>query len=337
MRINNFSFAIAKVALTVFLLCALASAEKGVSLGEADFYPHKATTEKFNETWSYQFVFDNGTRAYVTIATLYVPASGQKIGTDISFWNFNGKSYSVGRQYPPERLKTEKDKKKINIKDEYFLEGLPGKGHRVYFTAHKNGDFMLDVTFESAVAGAKATNPTTNVGKNSITQFLHIPFGRVAGRIAYGTDTLNVKGYALMEHSYQTEQAIDLARRVITFAKNSSAESFAGKIGIDNSGNLFGYALKAGEILHPVKILDDSTEYDGKKFPKGMLEITWSDGSKTNIEASKTLQKFSLLNNFDGWLAKKAAKFMMGGEPFFYRGRTKDESGKSIDWSISGL
>ena len=59
-----------------------------------DFMPHQNSAKEFNETWSYQFVFDNGTRAFVNYSTLYVPASGKKIGCDMSFWNFKGKSYA---------------------------------------------------------------------------------------------------------------------------------------------------------------------------------------------------------------------------------------------------
>lgn len=323
---------------TLALFCvAPLWAENATSTTETDFFPHTPTTEKFNETWSYQFVFDNGTKAYVNYATLHVPTSGRKIGVDISFWNFKGKSYSVGRQYPPERMVTDKAGKKIDIKGEYALEKLPGNGHRVYFTAHKNGDFHLDLTFESAATGGKLASNTVKIGNDTFTEILHIPYGRVSGKIAYGNDTLEVKGYGLMEHSYQTAQAIDIARRVITFARNSSAEPFAGKVGIDKNGKPFGYAIKQKQILTPVKFTVDGADYNGEKFPKGKLEIEWNDSSKTAIDASKTQQKFSLLENFDGWLAKKAAKIMMGGEPFFYRGRTKDETGKNIDWSISGL
>ena len=95
-----------------------------------DFMPHHSNAKEFNETWSYQFVFDNGTRAFVNYSTLYIPGSGKKIGCDMSFWNFKGKSYAVGRQYPPERLKAIKEKTTIDIKGEYAMENKPGKGHR---------------------------------------------------------------------------------------------------------------------------------------------------------------------------------------------------------------
>ena len=37
-----------------------------------DFMPHSNSAKDFNETWSYQFVFDNGTRAFINYSTLYI-------------------------------------------------------------------------------------------------------------------------------------------------------------------------------------------------------------------------------------------------------------------------
>ena len=44
-----------------------------------------------------------------------------------------------------------------------------------------------------------------------------------------------------------------------------------------------------------------------------------------------------MLENFDGWFAKKAAKIMLGGEIFFWRGRSQNASGLVFDWSITGI
>ena len=120
---------------------------------KSDFFAKSIKSEKITEAWTYQFVFDNGTRAYINFATIIIPTSGKKIGCDISFYGFKGKNPNIGRQYPLERIWEFKDQNKISIKDEYVLEGLPGKGHRVFFSANKEdfGKFLLDVTFSSAI------------------------------------------------------------------------------------------------------------------------------------------------------------------------------------------
>ena len=117
--------------LALFASAADVAAPQGAvrNLTVNDFMPHPNVGKDFNETWSYQFVFDNGTRAFVNYALLQVPASGQKVTCDITFWNFKGKTYTVGRQYPPERLKADKNSGTIDIKGEYKMEKKPGKGH----------------------------------------------------------------------------------------------------------------------------------------------------------------------------------------------------------------
>jgi hypothetical protein len=54
------------------------------------------------------------------------------------------------------------------------------------------------------------------------------------------------------------------------------------------------------------------------------------------FDTSRPQQKFSLLDNFDGWIAKQATKLIMGGNSFL-RGRSKDHNGHFIDWSFTGL
>ena len=308
-----------------------------------DFMPHQNSAKEFNETWSYQFVFDNGTRAFVNYSTLYIPASGKKIGCDMSLWNFKGKTHTVGRQYPPERLKADKASATIDIKGEYKMEHKPGTGHRVYFTADKGGKFLLDVTFESAETGKVTGNGIWKIGKESFGQYVHIPYGRVSGKIAYNEDTIAVKGYAYMDQTWQTVQATELAVRSINFSTNARSPLFAGRISLTEKGETFGYALHKDEsgmtVATAKAIKDGDNNYNGKKFAKSDLSFEWNNESipafKFNV--AKTLEKASLLDKVDGWIAKKAFKIAAGGEVLFYRGRSEGSHGKKIDWCITGV
>ena len=88
----------------------------------------------------------------------------------------------------------------------------------------------------------------------------------------------------------------------------------------------------------PKSILENGKPYKGSKFPKTALQITWQNAADTlTLDMSKPRQKFSMLENFDGWLAKKATKVMLGGEIFFWRGRSKAADGYIYDWSITGF
>lgn len=330
--------------LSAFLFAAEVVPPEGNvrNLSENDFYRHPPVGKHFNETWTYQFIFDNGTRAYVNYAYLFIPGSGHKIGCDMSFWNFKGKSYSVGRQYPPERLKEERAQKRLNIKDEYLMEGIPGKGHRVYFTASKGGDFFLDISFESAIQGKVTGDGIWKVEGYSYAQYIHIPYGRVKGKIAYNGDTITVSGYGYFEQTWQSAEATDIAVRAFSISTSKAAPNYAGRIGISNKGNVFGYVLYTengkSTVLTPQKLSENGKPYSGKNFPNALFHIQWNESdSFLEFDTSKPLQRFSLLDNFDGWVTKKATKLMMGGEIFFYRGRSKGNHEETIDWNFTGF
>ncbi len=340
--------ATAIVAVVAFITSAQAVevvAPKGGerNLTVADFMPHPNSAKEFNETWSYQFVFDNGTRAFANYSTLYVPASGKKIGCDLTLWNFKGKTHTVGRQYPPERLEADKAKSLIEIKKgEYKMEGKPGKGHHVLFTADKGGKFFLDLTFDSAEQGKVIGDGVWKVGSEKFAQYVHIPYGRVSGRIGYEDDTIQVKGYAYMDQTWQTVQAIDIAVRSINFSTNARDPMYAGRISITEDGKTFGYAMYKGpegtKMAVPSQIKDGDEIYKGKKFAKTALTLEWQNGIPAlKFNVNKTFQKASLLDKVDGWLAKKAMKIAAGGEVLFYRGRSDGSNGKKIDWTITGV
>jgi hypothetical protein len=260
----------------------------------------------------------------------------------LSFWNFKGKTYSVGRQYPPERLVASKEKATIDIKGEYMLQNKPGKGHRVLYSADKGGKFLLDVTFESAVQGMVPGNGTWTFGKEKFAQYIHIPYGRVTGKIAYNEDTLVVKGYAYMDQTWQTAQATELASRTINFSTSDKSPMHAGRITLTTDGQLMGYALYNGpqgmKVAIPTKVKEGGADYNGKKFPKTTLSFEWKNGVPAMVfPVNKVLQKASLLDKIDGWFAKKAMKIAAGGEVLFYRGRSKNGLGKNIDWAITGV
>lgn len=309
----------------------------------SDFMPHENTSKEFNETWSYQFVFDNGTRAFVNYATLYIPGTGKKIGCDLSFWNFKGKTYTVGRQYPPERLVADKAKATLDIKGEYKMENMPGKGHHVLYSADKNGKFLLDVVFESAEQGKVPGNGVWTIGKEKFAQFVHIPYGRVSGRIAYNEDTLEVKGYAYMDQTWQTTQATDMAVRSINFSTSARSSLYAGRLTITPEGKYVGYAIynaaQGAKVATPRTITDGDREYNGKGFSKGDMTIAWNedDVPALKFNTAKPFQKASILDKVDGWFAKKAFKIATGGEVLFYRGRSDGSNGKKIDWCVTGV
>ena len=144
-----------------------------------------------------------------------------------------------------------------------------------------------------------------------------------------------------MDHNWQTASSIDLVNRSLSFSMPWSKSIVAGRLSVSKKGTPLGYALyiKEGnaEIAMPNKIFINGEPYSGKTFPTGEVKVEWTPLMPDfKLDVSKVQQKFSLLNNFDGWFAKKAAKLMMGGEVLFYRGRSLKD-GKTVDWNITGL
>ncbi len=196
------------------------------------------------------------------------------------------------------------------------------------------------MTFDSAEPGKTLGNGVWNVGSAKMGQYVHIPYGRVSGKIAYNEDTLQVKGYAYMDQIWQTAQATDMATRSINISTNARNPLFAGRISMTSDGKTLGYAIYNGpegnRVVTPKSIKDGDVNYTGKGFPKGNLTIEWNDDTPTlQFAANKTYQKASILDKIDGWFAKKAFK-ATAGEVFFYRGRSDGSHGKKIDWCITG-
>ncbi|MCL2100437.1 MAG: hypothetical protein FWH22_01840 [Fibromonadales bacterium] len=333
----------------MFLLCLASLGIASVSnpAGEArrtnaeDFFRHPQRGNKYIEMWSYVFVLDNGSKVYVNYTWMNVPTKGFQIGSDFSVWNFKGKSYSVGRQYVTSKFIEDKSKNTININNgDYLMEKLPGTGHRVLFSANKNGERFLDLTFTSATSGMIPGNGEFGVNGEKFGLAVHIPYGRVKGRIGVGKDTIEVQGYGYMDHIWGTvEKPTDIAERMITLSMPSSKTFVAGRIGVTKSGVPFGYAIhhneNASKIVFAESVLEDGKKYNPRKFPRN-LAFEWSNADVPSLKFEARQQEtFSILANFDGFMERNAIKLALG-ELLYRRGRSQTELGR-LDWVIAGF
>jgi hypothetical protein len=306
----------------------------------ADFFRHPQKSDKYNEMWSYVFVLDNGSKVYVNYTWMYVPTQGFKIGTDFSVWNFKGKSHSVGRQYSTDKFTEDKSTNTISInKGDYLMEKAPGIGHRVLFSANKNGEKFLDLTFTSTVGGQVQGNGVFDVNGEKFGLFVHIPYGRVKGRLGIGKDTIEIQGYGYMDHAWQTEKPTEMSSRMVTLCMPSSKTFIAGRIGIAKDGTPFGYAIynsgNVYKIVYANEVFEDEKQYNPKKFPKN-LKFTWNDATVSPIQfEAKQQETFSILANFDGFMERNVVKLALG-ELLYKRGRSTTELGK-LDWTIAGF
>jgi hypothetical protein len=308
------------------------------SANAGDFFRHPSGSKNYSESWDYVFVLDNGAKVYITYTWLN---SSNEVGTQFSIWNFKNKSTNVGRIYPKERYSENKSTNTISIKDEYKMENLPGKDHRVLFTADKNGKFFLDLKFTSAQAAKVPGDGVFNVDGQKYGLYVHIPYGRVEGRIGINNDTIAVKGYGYMDHSWTSTEATNIVARSFIFTTTSmekNASKIAGRVNVSPKGGIFGYATSiieggATELVLPVQILENGSNYNPKKFPSN-VEIKWN---KTEIPSFSFIaayqEKFPLLANLG---LPKIVISAKGGEIYHLRGRSKTDSWGRVDWALSG-
>jgi len=329
--------------LPILFLVSLAFADnepigEAESTNAADFFRHPNGSKNYSESWDYIFVLDNGAKAYVTYTWLN---SSNEVGTQFSIWNFKNKSTNVGRIYPKERYSENRTTNTISIKDEYKMENLPGKEHRVLFTADKNGKFFLDLKFTSVQAAKIPGDGVFNVDGQKYGLYVHIPYGRVEGRIGINGDTVAVKGYGYMDHSWTSTEATNIVARSFIFTTTTlekNANKIAGRVNVSPKGTVFGYATSvieggAAELVVPIQLLENGSNYNPKKFPN-YVEIKWHKAEIPSLLFITAYQeKFPLLANLG---LPKIAISAKGGEIYHLRGRSKTDSWGRVDWALSG-
>lgn len=283
----------------------------------SDFFHHPMKGDP-SEFWRYQFVLDNGTEAFLTFSLLQVPTMGEKAAVELSFRNFKGKNVQVGRQFEREDWKEIQQPLMIKLRSDYRMEGLPGPGHRAYFATTKNEGFFLDLTFDSALPSAYETPAEGSPFHLAI----HIPRGSVRGRIAVGKDTLQVKGKAVLMHSWHNKKVTQFASKTINLFAPSDG-GFTGAFAIGSDGKIHGFGLQIKGVETQLAKLS-SWNQNGK-----VLTLNWLDPQQNplSIDLSKAQQKYSSLATVDSWMEKQAAKMVMGGERILLRGVTQTNDG----------
>jgi hypothetical protein len=221
------------------------------------------------------------------------------------------------------------------------MEKLPGKDHRVLFTADKNGKYFLDLKFTSAQTAQVPGDGVFSVDGQKYGLYVHIPYGRVEGRIGINGDTVAIKGYGYMDHSWATDEALNIATRSFVFTTTSperNASKIAGRVNVSPKGEVFGYATSivkggAAELVLPIQILENGSNYNPKKSPSN-IEIKWNKTEIPSLSYTTSYQeKFALLASLGTPKLVISAK---GGDIFYLRGRSKTDSWERVDWVMSG-
>lgn len=273
----------------------------------------------YNEVWSYQFLFDNGTQATLNFTYARLGIKDPVCGADYSVAGFKGRSYSVGREYPENRFQQQGNPLRIQIHPDMWFQGLPPHAHHVRFATTKNEGYYLDLQFSKMVPGVAWGDGNWSAGDGDIALLLPIPSARVKGRIAVGKDTVAVEGWAVLEHIRQTELLADILKRSYRGFVPGETPTYINAFQ-EKGGSWTGFGIQwgaAGPQLLPASAIGVLGQ-DGR-YPPAILSLTTSDKRSLAFKRSTVAQSGSILDGMEGitrWVVKQFI-----GDVYVTRGR----------------
>ena len=292
--------------------------------GVGDMLLTKRKPRWYNEIWGYQFLFDNGTQATLNFTYAKLGFKDPVCGADFSLAGFKGRNFTVGREYPEDRFQQQVNPFRLQIHPEMWMQGLPPVSHHVHFATTKNEGFFLDLEFSRMVPGVVWGDGVWSAGDGDITMLLPIPSARVKGRIAVGNDTLEVEGWAVLEHNRQSALVADILKR--SFRGYVPGEHFLVLNAFqEKGGDWTGFGLQwtpSGVQLFPAGQIGISG-LEGKS-PPAAISVTTNDHRSLAFKRTSIAQSGSILDGMEGvtrWVVKQFI-----GDVQISRGRT-DQAG----------
>lgn len=303
-------------------ICVGAKAPEGGlrATGVGDLLLTKRKPRWYNEVWSYQFLFDNGTQATLNYTYAKLGIKDPVCGADFSLAGFRGRNHTVGREYPEDRFQQQANPFRIQIHPEMWLQGLPPFSHHVRFATTKGDGFFLDLEFSKMVPGVAWGNGSWSAGDGDITMILPIPSARVKGRVAVGKDTVEVEGWASLEHSRQSALVADILKRSFRAYVTGDHPLYLNAFQ-EKGGGWTGFGIQwtsAGPQLLPAGQIGISG-LEGKMPPQA-VSITTNDHRSLLFKRTTMAQSASILDGMEGvtrWVVKQFV-----GDVQISRGRT---------------
>lgn len=288
--------------------------------GAGDMLLNKRKPRWYNEVWSYQFLFDNGTQATLNYTWARLGFKDPVCGADYSVAGFKGRNYAVGREYPEERLQQQGNPLRVQIHPDMWFQGQPPRAHHVRFATTKNEGYFLDLEFSKMVPGVAWGDGNWSAGDGDIMLLLPIPSARVKGRIAIGKDTIAVEGWAVLEHIRQTALLADILKRSFRGFTPGDHPSYFSAFQ-EKGGGWTGYGIQwtaAGPQLLPAADIGIQG-LDGRQ-PPSSISLATSDRRSMVFKRSNIAQTASILEGMEGvtrWVVKQFV-----GDVLISRGRT---------------
>ena len=269
----------------------------------ADLKPRFRNQKNFNEIWSYQMLFSNGTQAFINLSRINHKGDNNT-GADMSFVNFKGGTDFVTCKYPAKKYFEYKDqggKKKLSFHHNIWIEADENQ-QRIHFYRKKNGTrYFCDLTFTEMVPGLIPIEEEAKLaGGQTAGLIIQFPKAKVHGKIALNNDTIQVSGVAYSDHTYQSDLPTELISYGSRFFRVDEGVH-AGLVLRSQKGTVFGYTLEedGNEIKLKVPL---SINKDGTHIKYKSSVDKWSGFQRT-----QKWQVLDELGSIGGFFAKKLA------------------------------
>jgi len=292
--------------------------------GAADFAPHSPVGKTFNELWTYQFWLNGGIQVQLNLSRASFGSFKDPVcGADLAVTNFRGQNAFVAREYPAKRFSWTPATGRLEVHPAIYAEGLPPRAHRVSFSTEKDDkSYFLELTFEGMTPGAVWGDGVFNLPDGQkMGLYFHIPKARVTGRLALNGDTLTVRGFGWMDHTWQTQFApklIDVGYRYAVYSGHAEGAYFFQK-----GDAVFGYGVREEKgrlaLLSPKSIdVPSRTRWGGTSLAR-QLDVTLESGAPVSLVRTEDRQRTSFLQEL-GTFERFGAKIFLGGELVGFRG-----------------
>jgi len=290
----------------------------------SDYAPHASNGKTFNEFWTYQFLLNGGIQVQLNLSRANFGSFKDPVcGADLAVMNFLGRNAFVAREYPIKRFSWSPSAARLEVHDDIWSEGMPPRSHRLFFSTQKAGKaYFLDLTFEGMTPGVVWGDGVFDLPDNQkMALYFHIPRARVKGRIALDGDTINVRGFGWLDHTWQTQFApklIDAGYRYTVTSGRAEGGYFFQK-----GDKVFGYGIREDKgrfaLLNPTGLTAASrASWGGTSVPK-RLEVALEGRAPLALLRTEDRQRTSFMQELSS-IERFGAKMFLGGELMGFRG-----------------
>lgn len=294
----------------------------------SDLKPHASASKTYNEFWTYHFYLDGNLQVVLNFTRVNLGSFKSPVcGADLTLMGFKGRNYSVAREYDKKNFEFIDSSQQLKVHEKIWFSGKLPEAHKVHFATNKKDvGYYMDLDFSDILPGKVWGDGMFKFGStDAVGIFIHIPSAKVRGKIAINQDTLEVKGTAYMDHTYQTDLAPDLVGAGFRYVSQTGpleAAYVLAPVGkFDKQPIGYGLRQSGGNLilLKPTGLtVSANTKAMGVRVPT-LLDIQYQDGSKSTLRRGEDRLQQSTLHEFGGF-AKMAIKSFMGGEIMTFKG-----------------